>query len=126
MCVYLLLRNSGTPRWCIAASLYYTAINGTAAQGARRSSPPQLKTRPVAKPDAPPLNAAGRTGKMVRVRQKQYSYQVHHSLRIAYEVNRLHSWLSLQNVLILLRWTISNMVWHWTANGIQKQVTSNI
>ncbi len=81
---------------------------------------------PVAKPDAPPLNAAGRTGKLVRLRQKKCNYQAHHSLRNAYEVNRLHSWLSLQNVLILLPWTISNMVWHWTANGIQKQVTSSM
>ena len=40
-------------------------------------------------------------GNWVRFRQKQYDYQVHYSLHNAYEVNRLHSWLSLQNVLIL-------------------------
>ncbi len=57
----------------------------------RRSLPPQLKTKPVAKPDAPPLNAAGGTGKLARSRQEKYNIQVHHTLCNAYEVNRLHS-----------------------------------
>lgn len=57
----------------------------------RRSLPPQLKTRPVAKPDAPPLNAAGGTGKLAILRQEKYNVQVCQTLRDAYEVNRLHS-----------------------------------
>ncbi len=103
--MYLLLRNSATPGGALLHHYSFTASMGQLHKGARRSSPPQLKTSPVAKPDAPPLNAAGTAGKMVRLRQKQYGYQVHHSLRNAYNVNRLYSWLSLQDVLIVSPWT---------------------
>jgi len=93
MYMYLLLRNSATPGGALLHHYSFTASMGQLHKGARRSSPPQLKTRPVAKPDAPPLNAAGRTRNLVRLEHKQYGYQVHRSLHHVHEANRLHSWL---------------------------------